>query len=69
MSIGSGISLFIAINFYETIIRKYFSPFTITNDSETVEYEGAIVSAIHLLVTRPNKLSALNKTFYRQNPY
>jgi len=65
--IGSGISLFIAVNICETIIWKSFSPFTITNDSGTVEYEGAIVSAIHLLVTRPNKLSALNKAFYRQS--
>lgn len=65
--IGSGISLFIAVNICETIIWKSFSPFTITNDSGAVEYEGAIVSAIHLLVTRPNKLSALNKAFYRQS--
>ena len=65
--IGSGISLFIAVNICETIIWKSFSPFTITNEAGAVEYEGAIVSAIHLLVTKPNKLSALNKAFYRQS--
>ncbi len=65
--IGSGISLFIAVNICETIIWKSFSPFTISNETGSVEYEGAIVSAIHLLVTRPNKLSALNKAFYRQS--
>ena len=65
--IGSGISLFIAVNICETIIWKSFSPFTITNEAGAVEYEGAIVSAVHLLVTKPNKLSALNKAFYRQS--
>lgn len=63
--IGSGISLFIAVNICENIVWKAFSPFTITNEGGAVEYEGAIVAAIHLLITRPNKISALNKAFYR----
>lgn len=63
--IGSGISLFIAVNICESIIWKSFSPFTITNETGNVEYEGAIVSAVHLLLTRPNKIAALNKAFYR----
>ena len=65
--IGSGISLFIAVNICENIIWKAFSPFTITNESGNVEYEGAIVAAVHLLLTRPNKIAALNKAFYRGN--
>jgi protein transport protein SEC61 subunit alpha len=65
--IGSGISLFIAVNICETIVWKSFSPFTITNDSGTVEYEGALINAVHLLISRPNKLSALNKAFYRSS--
>ena len=63
--IGSGISLFIAVNICETIIWKSFSPFTITTESGLTEYEGAIVNAIHQLITRPNKISALQHAFYR----
>jgi protein transport protein SEC61 subunit alpha len=63
--IGSGISLFIAVNICENIVWKSFSPFTITNESGSVEYEGAIVSAVHLLLTKSNKIAALNKAFYR----
>ena len=63
--IGSGISLFIAVNICETIIWKSFSPFTITTESGQTEYEGAIVNAIHQLLTRPNKISALQHGFYR----
>ena len=65
--IGSGISLFIAVNICENIIWKAFSPFTITNESGKTEYEGAIISTIHLLLTRPNKISALQKAFYRSS--
>ena len=63
--LGSGISLFIAVNICETFVWKMFSPFTISNESGLVEYEGAIIAAIHMLVTRPNKISALHKAFYR----
>ena len=65
--IGSGISLFIAVNICENIIWKAFSPFTITNESGNTEYESAIISTIHLLLTRPNKISALQKAFYRSS--
>ena len=63
--LGSGISLFIAVNICENIIWKMFSPFTISNESGLVEYEGAIIAAVHMLLTRPNKISALHKAFYR----
>lgn len=63
--IGSGISLFIAVNICENIVWKCFSPFTISNESGAVEYEGAIIATVHLLLTRPNKVSALYKAFYR----
>jgi protein transport protein SEC61 subunit alpha len=65
--IGSGISLFIAVNICENIVWKSFSPFTITTEGGNVEYEGAIISAIHLLLTKPNKISALQKAFYRSS--
>lgn len=63
--LGSGISLFIAVNICENIVWKCFSPFTISNESGAVEYEGAIVATIHMLLTKPNKISALQKAFYR----
>ena len=63
--IGSGISLFIAVNIYETIIWKSFSPFTLTTESGQTEYEGAIINAFHQLLVRPNKISALQHAFYR----
>lgn len=63
--IGSGISLFIAVNICETIIWKSFSPFSLTTESGASEYEGAIVNAIHQLITKPNKIAALQHAFYR----
>lgn len=65
--IGSGISLFIAVNICESIIWKSFSPFTFQTEGGNVEYEGALVSAVHLLLTKPNKIAALNKAFYRSS--
>ena len=56
--IGSGISLFIAVNSCESIVWKSLSPFTIKTESGSIEYEGAIVSTIHQLVTRKNKISS-----------
>lgn len=63
--LGSGISLFIAVNICETIVWKCFSPFTINSESGSTEYEGAIVATIHMLLTKSNKISALQKAFYR----
>lgn len=63
--LGSGISLFIAVNICETIVWKCFSPFTINSESGATEYEGAIVSTIHMLLTKSNKIGALQKAFYR----
>jgi protein transport protein SEC61 subunit alpha len=62
--IGSGISLFIATNISENIIWKAFSPITLTHDSN-VEYEGAIISLFHTLITKPNKLQAIQHAFLR----
>lgn len=63
--LGSGISIFIAVNICETIIWRCFSPFTISNETGAVEYEGAIIATIHMLLTKTNKISALQKAFYR----
>lgn len=53
--IGSGVSLFIATNISENIVWKAFSPFTVTSDTG-VEYEGAIIATIHMLITKKIKL-------------
>eukprot|EP00468_Gymnochlora_sp_CCMP2014_P010138 CAMPEP_0167751744 /NCGR_PEP_ID=MMETSP0110_2-20121227/6751_1 /TAXON_ID=629695 /ORGANISM="Gymnochlora sp., Strain CCMP2014" /LENGTH=462 /DNA_ID=CAMNT_0007637279 /DNA_START=92 /DNA_END=1480 /DNA_ORIENTATION=+ len=64
--LGSGISLFIATNICENIIWKAFSPTTI-NTGRGTEFEGAIIAMFHMLVTRSDKVRALNEAFYRQN--
>ncbi|CAN0583605.1 unnamed protein product, partial [Ectocarpus sp. 12 AP-2014] len=64
--LGSGISLFIATNICETIIWKAFSPTTI-NTGRGTEFEGAIIALFHLMITRPDKMRALQEAFYRQN--
>jgi len=62
--LGSGISLFIATNICETIVWKSFSPTTI-NQGRGTEFEGAIIALIYLLVTKPNKATALREAFFR----
>lgn len=64
--LGSGISLFIATNICENILWKSFSPITIRTDQGT-EFEGAIIALFHLLLTKSNKVFALQHAFYRVN--
>jgi protein transport protein SEC61 subunit alpha len=64
--LGSGISLFIATNICENILWKSFSPITIRTDHGT-EFEGAVIALFHFLLTKSNKLYALQYAFYRQN--
>lgn len=64
--LGSGISLFIATNICENIIWKAFSPTTI-NAGRGTEFEGALIALFHLLITRTDKVRALQEAFYRQN--
>ncbi|KAK7205024.1 SecY subunit domain-containing protein [Myxozyma melibiosi] len=64
--LGSGISLFIATNICEQIVWKAFSPTTV-NTGRGTEFEGAVVSLVHLLFTRKDKSRALKEAFYRQN--
>ncbi|KAL7753564.1 translocon subunit [Sorochytrium milnesiophthora] len=62
--LGSGISLFIATNICETIVWKAFSPTTV-NTGRGPEFEGAVISLFHLLITRSDKIRALREAFYR----
>mmetsp|Transcript_43417 Transcript_43417/g.102172 ORF Transcript_43417/g.102172 Transcript_43417/m.102172 type:complete len:479 (-) Transcript_43417:54-1490(-) len=64
--LGSGISLFIATNICETIIWKSFSPTTI-NMGHGMEFEGALIALFHLLITKQDKVRALQEAFYRSN--
>lgn len=62
--LGSGVSLFIAVNICENIMWRTLSPITLKSEYGT-EFEGSLVSLIHLLITKPNKMSALYQAFYR----
>ena len=64
--LGSGISLFIATNVCEQIMWKAFSPTTV-NTGRGSEFEGAILSLVHLLITWDNKQNALREAFFRHN--
>jgi len=63
--LGSGISLFIATNICENIVWKAFSPTTI-NTGRGTEFEGAIIALFHLLVTRKDRVRALQYIFFRE---
>ena len=52
--LGSGISLFIATNISENIMRKSFSPFTVPSE-RGIEYEGAIINPANLLMLKKIK--------------
>lgn len=61
--LGSGISLFIAVNTCEHILWKSFSPITITTGNGT-EFEGSVINFIHLMISKPSMMSFTN-AFYR----
>ena len=52
--LGSGISLFIAKNISENIMRKSFSSFTVPSE-RGIEYEGAIINVANLLMIKKIK--------------
>jgi protein transport protein SEC61 subunit alpha len=64
--LGSGISLFIAVNICESIVWKAFSPTTV-NTGKGTEFEGAVIALFHLLIMRSDKVMALKEAFYRQH--
>ncbi|KAF6134648.1 hypothetical protein GIB67_002049 [Kingdonia uniflora] len=63
---GSGISLFTATNICENIIWQTFSPTTI-NSGWGMEFEGAVIALVHLLIRRTDKVCALREAFFRHN--
>jgi len=52
--LGSEISLFIATNISENIMRKSFSPFTVPSE-RGIEYKGAIINTANLLMMKKIK--------------
>ena len=52
--LGSGISLFIAKNICENIMRKSFSSFTVPSE-RGIEYEGATINGANLLMIKKIK--------------
>jgi protein transport protein SEC61 subunit alpha len=63
---GSGVSLFIATNICENIIWRALSPITMKTENG-IEFEGALVNLIHLMVVKPNKLVAFQQAMYRSH--
>ncbi|KAF6153210.1 hypothetical protein GIB67_016689 [Kingdonia uniflora] len=63
---GSGVSLFTATNICENIIWQTFSPTTI-NSGRGMEFEGAFIALVHLLISRTGKVCALREAFFRHN--
>jgi len=57
---GSAISIFIATNVCEEIFWKSFSPMSYGN-----EFEGAFINLFYLLISKDNKLAAIQGAFYR----
>jgi protein transport protein SEC61 subunit alpha len=64
--LGSGVNLFIAANVCESILWKALSP-KVFNTARGIEFEGCLISLVHLLVVRKNKLSALYEIMFRKN--
>lgn len=64
--LGSGINLFISVNMCETILWSTFSPMSVRTESGQ-EYEGAIIALFHGLITRSDKLAAIQQAFYRSS--
>merc|ERR1712194_610961 len=64
--LGSGMSLFIAVNICETIAWKAMSPATIMTPHGSA-FEGAIPSFFHQLLASDRRLTAIPEAFYR--PY
>lgn len=64
--LGSGINLFIATNVCENIIWKALSPKAF-NTARGVEFEGCLVSLVHVLFTRKNKWVGLKEVLFRKN--
>ncbi|CAO3631780.1 unnamed protein product [Mucor hiemalis] len=64
--LGSGINLFVAANVCQTIFWNVLSFKTIPTIRGN-EYEGALISLFHLIMSRGDKARALKDAFYRSD--
>lgn len=64
--IGSGVSLFVAVNSCENIFTAILGVTSIQTGRGT-EYEGAFIALFHLLFSRSDKARALKEAFTRSN--
>ncbi|KAI9364134.1 SecY subunit of pre protein translocase [Pilaira anomala] len=62
--LGSGINIFVAANVCQSIFWKCFS-FAKIATFRGHEYEGAVISLFHLIMSRSDKARALKDAFYR----
>ena len=56
--LGSGLSIFIAVNVAQQVVAGALSPLSIVTENGS-EYEGSILNALHLLWAEPSKAKAL----------
>lgn len=64
--IGSGVNLFIATNVCESIVWQSFSP-KVYKTGRGLQFEGSVISFLHLLLTRKAKVGAIVESFTRQS--
>mmetsp|Transcript_22435 Transcript_22435/g.29100 ORF Transcript_22435/g.29100 Transcript_22435/m.29100 type:complete len:473 (-) Transcript_22435:437-1855(-) len=62
--LGSGISLFMAVNTCTDIVWNSIAPVSIATANGT-EFQGCLIAFFHLLITRSDKARALQQAFYR----
>jgi len=62
--LGSGISLFMAVNTCTDIVWKTVAPISV-NTGKGTEFQGCLIAFFHLLITRSDKARALQEAFYR----
>lgn len=64
--LGGGINVFIVTNICEGILWSCFSPMTYSVNGSN-QFEGAVISFFHLLITDSSKGRALKQAFFRDN--
>lgn len=67
--LGSGISLFIAVNICSNFLMNGFSPehINVGEGKDNFEYEGAIFALFHNLASKPNKFAGAVSALGRLN--
>lgn len=64
--IGNGVNLFIVANVCERIVWNAISP-KVFYTGRGLEFEGNLISMVHVLFTRKNKWAAIKEILFREN--